>query len=293
MSTDLSTEDKIVCKPTKWFLWRALAMLVMFSVFAVLFFMDGMWGYREKNLHFYVHQSFIQAGVDFQRLQNEKLESEAKLSETDWKDYASGQKVKFPDDAVDVLPKGAEVDMGWPELLVDGYSTMDGQGGQSGAVKLWEEYTASRKDVEGKAWDIDPGEKPLKVGKIREQFIAMTVTLVLITLTLFFLIRTMRRKITIDNEALYTQDGRTIPYKDMVRVDKRKWDTKGMALVYYKDGEEEKKAKVDGMVYGQFKEEDGAPAEKLFSKLMANFKGEVMEYVSVDDDEEEPEVSGE
>ena len=74
----------------------------------------------------------------------------------------------------------------------------------------------------------------------------------------------------------------------MVRIDKRKWDTKGMALVYYNQDGEEKKAKIDGMVYGQFKEEDGAPAEKLFRKVMENFKGEVMEYVSVDEADEEP-----
>ena len=72
----------------------------------------------------------------------------------------------------------------------------------------------------------------------------------------------------------------------MVRVDKRKWDTKGIALVYYMDGGEEKKAKIDGMVYGQFKEEDGAPAEKLFSKVMENFKGEVIEYADLDEDED-------
>ena len=286
MSTDFPSEETIVCKPTKWFLWRALAMLVMFSVFAVLFFMDGMWGYREKNFHFYVHQTFIQAGVDFQRLQNEKLENGGEISEADWKDFAEKQKVRFPDDAADVLPKDAEVDMPWPEMLVGGFSVMVEKGGQNGTVELWADYTASRKEVEGKAWDIDPGEKPLKASKIREQFIAMSVTLLLIAITLFFLIRTMRRSITADNEALYTQEGKKILYPDMVRVDKRKWDTKGMALIYYNDGGEEKKAKVDGMVYGQFKEEEGAPAEKLFSKIMENFKGEVMEYVDVDEEEE-------
>ncbi|MGB0775675.1 MAG: hypothetical protein ACPGUY_07500, partial [Akkermansiaceae bacterium] len=56
-----------------------------------------------------------------------------------------------------------------------------------------------------------------------------------------------------------------------------------------KDGEEEKTAKIDGMVYGQFKEEDGAPAEKLFARVMENFKGEVIEYVEEDEEDEEDE----
>ena len=279
--------------PTKWFYWRALTMLLMFSVFATLFFKDGIWGYREKNLHFYVHRSFIQAGVDFQRLQNEQQGNDGALTEAAWKSYAAAQKVELPDDAADVLPRGAAHTMEWPTQLVDGFVTMDSQGGQVGALRLWEKYTASRKDVDGKAWGIDPGEQPMSAGKIRDQFIAMAVALVIIITVLFFLIRTMRRNITVDNEALYTQDGRKILYKDMVRIDKRKWETKGVALVYYMDGGQENKAKVDGLVYGQFKENDGAPAEKLFAKLMENFKGEVLEYVSVDDGEGDPKTAEE
>ena len=36
-------------------------------------------------------------------------------------------------------------------------------------------------------------------------------------------------------------------------------------------------AKVDGMVYGQFRPEDGAPAEKLFQRIRSNFSGELVE----------------
>jgi len=282
MSDNSAPQETIVCKPTKWFLWRALAMLLMFSVFAVLFFMDGMWGYREKNLQFFVHKAFVKAGTDFQAMQGD-----GEITESEWKNFASHQKVDLPDDASDILPKDSETEIPWPEMLVNGFALMDEKGGQNGAVELWKDYTASMKGVEGKAWDIDPGEKYMKAKKIREQFIAMGVTLLLISITLFFLIRTMRRNMTADGEALYTQEGKKIPYMDMIRVDKRKWDTKGLALIYYKDGGEEKKAKLDGMVYGQFKEEDGAPAEKLFSRIMENFKGEVMEYVSVDEEDDE------
>lgn len=267
-------------------------MLAMFSVFAFLFFQDGMWGYREKNLHFYVHQSFVKAGMDFQKMENEA--GDAKVSEAAWKEFAAKQQVALPGDAAEILPKDSELPIAWPDILVNGHSVMSEKGGQNGATKLWEEYTASMEEVEGKAWDIDPGEHPMAAGKIREQFIAMGVALVLIVITLFFLFRTMRRSISADDEMLYTQDGRKIPYADMVRIDKRKWDSKGLALIYYKEDGEEKKAKIDGMVYGQFKEDDGAPAEKLFSRIMKNFKGEVMEYVSADElDDDEIEGSSE
>jgi len=267
-------QDAPVCKPTKWFLCRALAMLVMFSVFAVLFLMDGIWGYRDKNLQWYVHENFVKAGTDFQN-----METEGEFTETSWQDYAKSQKCKFPEDGADILPRGTNLEMSWPEILVNGYGVMTDKGAQNGAVALWDEYSSSKK------WDKDPGDKPMHAGKIKEQFYATAVTGVLIAVTLFFLIRTLRRSIHADDEALYTQEGRRILYSDMVRIDKRKWDTKGLALIYYKDGGEEKKTKIDGMVYGQFKEEDGAPAEKLFAYVMKQFKGEVIEYVSVDEDE--------
>ena len=64
----------------------------------------------------------------------------------------------------------------------------------------------------------------------------------------------------------------------MRRIDKRKWESKGLAYVYYEDQDGGmKKAKVDGMVYGQFREEDGAPAERLFRRILQNFSGELIE----------------
>lgn len=276
MSKPETLNQKLICKPTKWFLWRALAMLLMFSVFAVLFLKDGIWGYKKKNLHFYYKANFDQAGTDFQDRQNAGT-----ISETNWKNYASNQKIKFPEDATSVLPEGTDLDQKWPEVLVEGFSIMNEKGGQTGAQKIWENYTKE------KGWDAEVVEKAYTESKIEVQFIAAAISGVLVAITLFFLIRTMRRTISVDDTALYTQDGRTIPFTNMVRIDKRKWDTKGIAIVHYKDGNEEKTAKIDGLVYGQFREEDGAPAEKLFSHLMENFKGEVIEYAEEEEDEEE------
>lgn len=271
MSEKITSPNMLVCKPTSWFLWRALAMLTMSSVFSILFFKDGMWGYREKNLHYYVHDAFVQAGKDFQKMNMP--------NELDWKNYVSAKKVKFPNDAAAILPLATQFDMPWPEEIAEGYGVLSDIGGQTGAAKLWEDYSGVRK------WSSETEDKPFKKGKIKEQFVAFGVTGLLFAVTLFFLIRTMNRSISADEEALYSQDGIKIAYTDMVRFDIRKWDSKGIALIYYKQGDEEKKAKIDGMVYGQFKEEDGAPAEKLFAHVMNRFKGEVIEYTSDGDEQ--------
>ena len=71
-------------------------------------------------------------------------------------------------------------------------------------------------------------DHPMNAGKIREQFYAAGVTGVLALITLYFLLRTLRRSISVDEEALYTQDGKRIPYADMLRIDKRNWDTKDL-----------------------------------------------------------------
>lgn len=256
-------------------------MLVMFSVFAVLFIQDGITGYREKNLQYFLHHTFNQAGAEFQGMQNGD-----RSSESDWQAFAGKKNCLFPEDAAVVLPAGTDVEMPWPTILVEGYAVMKEKGGQNGANKLWEDYTSE------KGWPSETAEHPYDSRDIKGQFVAAGVALSLIAVSLFILIRTLRRTIEADDEALYSQDGRKVLYADMTRVDKRKWDTKGLALVYYNDGGEEKKVKIDGMVYGQFKEEDGAPAERLFSRVMENFKGEVLEYVEPDEDEvQEDEVT--
>jgi hypothetical protein len=60
-----SAPDSIVCKPTPWFLFRAVVMLLMFGVFAVLFYKDGSTGYRKKNEVFYLYKTFQRPTVSF------------------------------------------------------------------------------------------------------------------------------------------------------------------------------------------------------------------------------------
>lgn len=272
MTEENNSSDLLVCKPTKWFIWRALAMLAMFSVFTVLFVKDGRTGYRQKNYQYYMYESFKDAGDSF-----EKLKAEGGLTEVKWKEFASSQSMSVPEESLENLPQDEDLSLQLPDALVNGYAVLDSQEGQQGVVSLWRDFSGS------KNWDEDAGDKAYDKGNIKNQFVAAGVAGFLALIALFILIRTMLRSIKADGKALYSQTGEAILYSDMTRIDKRKWENKGMALVYYQKDGGEKKVKIDGMVYGQFKEEDGAPAERLFARVLENFKGEVLDYEGVEE----------
>ncbi len=65
-------------------------MLVMFSVFAVLFYLDGSTGYRKKNEVFYLHRAFEQADQEFSR-----MNAEGALTPEEWQSHAAQQTVRF------------------------------------------------------------------------------------------------------------------------------------------------------------------------------------------------------
>jgi len=116
------------------------------------------------------------------------------------------------------------------------------------------------------------------------------------------LLRTMGRKIAVDDEALYPSDGGRVPFSDLVRMDLRKWENKGLAFLWAtKPGGGERKIRIDGFVYGGFKKDKGEaaeeqaepveqqaepakeqaePAETLLKRIRANFQGEVVEMVA-------------
>jgi len=260
----MNAPEQIVCKPTPWFTLRAVAMLAMFSVFAVLFFIDGTTGYHKKNFAYYVHATFEPATKEFAR-----MNSGGDLTPTAWKEFASEQTVGFPADR-DILPKGLDLPMPWPKILTD-----------YGKVKplqphlLWQEYSGENR------MNKTPPEQPFDAGKIREQIIVFYICLALALSTLFFLVRTARRSVRADGEALIAATGRRIPYSDMKTLDLRKWDTKGIALIGYDGASGSGKAKIDGLTYGGFKKEQDEPAERLMARIRENFSGEIIEYTSV------------
>jgi hypothetical protein len=270
----MNNSNTIICRPTKWFLWRAVAMLVLFGVFTVLFFKDWKVGYPQKNVEFYKHQAFEKAKAAFQ-------EGESKgQGASQWESFV-GEQMVYPEEE-GILPKGEDPKTGWPEVLAnyEGYKKGFEEGKEKAAPPLWLEYSHAQ------GWGSEPPESGNDADKIQTQLHFAIGSAVLTLFAVFYLMRTGRRSMVVDDEAFFAPGGPRIPFEKIQRIDKRKWEAKGLAYMTY-EGEDGKsgKAKVDGMVYGQFREEDGAPAEALFQKILKNFKGELIEL--------EPEEEGE
>jgi hypothetical protein len=87
---------------------------------------------------------------------------------------------------------------------------------------------------------------------------------------LYFYIRTSRGTLTADAVSFTTHWGKRVPFDRAHRIDRRKWDHKGLAYVHYKDDSgTERRAVIDDLIYGG--------AQKVLDRLMANFKGEIVD----------------
>lgn len=285
----MTDPQEIVCKPTKWFLLRALAMTIMFAVGAFMFFKDWKFGYPKDNLERFHYLAFEEAEESFRK----HLEEDRSAAE--WEAFASRQLIYKPIDTSEetatevakILPKGTNLTTTWPNLLTDHatYSRLYEKEAELVSPPGWKTFTNSG----GRAWK-EKSEKKLKtLKKIDEQLYFGIFCLVLLLVALGVLLRTLTRSIKVDAEGFYTTGKKFIPYNKIKKIDARKWDNKGLAYLYYEEDGAEKKAKVDGMVYGQFKKEDGEPAQKLYEQILANFRGELIELVPEEEDSKEEE----
>ena len=253
--------QSIVCKPTRWFLFRALVMLVMFGVFAVLFYLDASTGYRNKNLGFYLYRAFQQANDDFAR-----LNAEGRLTPEAWRKYAEQQSVTFPPDRA-LLPATLVVPMPWPAVLHD-YQRMK----PLQWTLLWREFTKEH------SMNAAPPEEPYDARKIKEQWVVCGICLVLAAGAALVLVRTLGRSLAADDSAITTPQGRRVPYADLKTLDLRKWETKGLAFLDFEGASGKGRIRIDGLTYGGFKPEHDEPAERLMRRIRSRFSGELIEY---------------
>lgn len=260
----MNQSDSIVCKPTSWFLFRALMMLGMFGMFTVLFYLDASTGYRQKNEVYFLHRTFERADNDFGR-----MNSAGGLTPDEWRRYAAQQTVDFPADRT-LLPASLVLPQPWPEILCD-YQRMKLRQWNL----LWREYSKQRK------LDVAPKEEPMDARKIQEQWVVFWICLALTVGTALVMLRTMRRSITADNEAITTPQGRRIAYTDITTLDLRKWETKGLAFLDYAGPSGKGRFRLDGLTYGGFKLENDEPAERLMRLIRSRFAGELIEYATL------------
>jgi hypothetical protein len=251
----------VVCKPTPWFLFRALVMLVMFSMFAVLFYLDGSTGYRKKNQVFYLCRTFEQANAQFAEMNKQNS-----LTPEAWQKHAAKQTVNFPPDPA-LLPSSLTLPMPWPEILHD-YARMKPLQWNL----LWLEYSKQH------GLDAFPKEEPYDARKIKEQWIVSGICFALAAAVAFILLRTQARSIVADGQAITTPQGRRVPYTNLKTLDLRKWETKGLAFLDYEDAAGKGRIRIDGLTYGGFKKENNEPAERLMRLIRSRFSGELIEY---------------
>lgn len=251
----------IICKPTRWFLQRALGMLAMFLFLGGWFYKDASTGYRQKNEIYLLNRTFVEASALYQQQQNDGV-----LSESAWKEFAAKQEVNFGEDR-SLVPASTPRSMPWPVELHDKALLAKGQ------ATAWEVFTARMK------WNRKAPEKLYDAGAIREQWYFAYVLSALALYTLFILLRTLGRRMSIDEEKIITQGGRTVLLSDLIRLDLRKWNTKGLAFADYRQSDgKEGRIRIDGLTYGGFQKEQGEPAEALMKVLRKHFTGELIEY---------------
>ncbi|MGJ8673730.1 hypothetical protein [Rubritalea sp.] len=271
----MSENSVIVCKPSQWIKIRAILIILMFGVFACLFYTDGTVGYREKNEHFLFHKLFT--GIAPQ--QADRFESADA-----WKAFVVSEKIPLMSEEECPLPADFDKEQVWPDVLATSESFEKLKNESDGAASIWRVYTGEM------GWDFEPSEKIYDQGKLNMQFYMAGICGLLVLVVLFLFVRTLTRSMKVTETAYIAPGGTKVPFTSMRRIDARKWDVKGMAMIDYEDASGAmKKVKVDGMIYGQFKEKDGQPAERLYEYIMEHFKGEVIEFEKSDEDSEEEE----
>ena len=257
----------IVCKPTPWFLLRAAAMLVMFGVFAVMFFKDGKWGYRDKNLVYYHKQAFAEAVSLFGEKGDE-------MGPSEWREFAKSRTIPLPEDR-SVLPEGTPESIPWPEVLGDHAAVKEAM--DAWPAKLFDPYREAA-NLRAKLPDT-----PYDARKISEQWIVFWICLVLALGALFVLLRTLGRTMKIEGDTLFPAAGGPVKIADLVRLDLRNWQRKGLAFTWARKADGgERKIRIDGLTYGGFSAEQGQPAERLMEAIKAGFSGEIIDYEVAD-----------
>lgn len=247
-------------------------MLAMFSVFAVLCYLDGNTRYRQNNLAYYLHHTFEKAAGDFA-----KMNLSGGLSEVQWRQHVASQTVALSAE-LDTLPKGLNVPMAWPEILGD-YQQMKTLQWES----LWTAYSSKA------GYDLKPVEHPYDRRKIQEQWVMFWVCVICSLITLAILLRTMRRSLQADDEYVTGVTGVKVAYHELKTLDLRKWQNKGLAYLDYEGVAGKGRLRIDGLTYGGFKKEQGEPAEQFMRQIRERFSGEVIEYVTVTEGDEAPE----
>lgn len=257
-------ETSIICKPTADTFLRFGVVLAAFFGFGLYFFYDGAVGYREANEVFCSYHAFAALGGKVDATAEDDWRADrASQPLIEAKQAADGLVALLPDGHELPLPRVCEAAQSCPPEAAD-YAAM-----KRGWMECWQAYSARRH------FPIKPGEHGYDAGAIREQWIAGGVCMLISASLAYLMLRTRRRVMALEGDRV-TAAGQQFRVSDISRLDLRQWGPgfKGVAYATVNG----RRVRMDGMTYGGFAKEKGEPAERLMQAVLAQYKGELIEY---------------
>ena len=256
------TTTSITCRPTRDTFVRFGIVLLAFFGFGLYFFYDGAVGYRKANEVYFSYQAFA-------RLGSKASESYAWEAGKASKPLIAAEQVegewmvegKYP------LPADCAAVHSTPPEAAD-HAAM-----RKSWADCWTAYTGRMH------FPVKPAEHAFDTAAIREQWLAGAVCMLISATIIFFMLRTHKRVMALEGD-MVTAAGQQFRIGDISRLDLRQWGKgyKGVAYATVNG----RKVRMDGMTYGGFAPADNQPAEQLMQALLAQYKGEILEYEQKD-----------
>lgn len=109
-----------------------------------------------------------------------------------------------------------------------------------GRAAEWPDHAKSR------GWKVKP---PEKLHSETEQFVMAALATLAALCPLGWLAMCWKRTLRSDPDAVYSDTGTRVPFASMREVDKRRWDTKGIAVVAYEEDGRRRKLVLDDYKY--------------------------------------------
>lgn len=136
--------------------------------------------------------------------------------------------------------------------------------GVDGEPPKWVSYAAQN------GWEESP--KLYSEREIAEQFTFAYGCFAGAAVVGFLLFMNRGKVLRAEADHWITPEGRRVSFADVFRVDKRKWEHKGLAYAWYKEDGAEKKAVIDDLKFGG--------ADQVLERLLGRFNGELIEKVT-------------
>ncbi len=256
------SQSPIVCKPTADTFVRFGIVIAAIFGFAIYFFYDGYVGYRVKNEVYFSYKAFAELGLrvsESNALSWAELRNKPLIATVEH----DGEPMVQREDSWYPLPVGCEAARSCPPEVLD-FAAMN-----RGWNECWKNYTGRMH------YPMEADEHPHDLGAIREQWIMGGLFIIMGSVLVFFALRTRGRVLSLEGDTI-TAAGQTFRVADIQSLDLRQWGPGYKGCAYFKVNG--RRIKADGMTYGGFNKDKGEPAEAFMKAVLAQYKGEVIEY---------------